>query len=109
MDKPRELTPAQIAYRDKEHALDLLVRIRRAQAAFDDKPADMDSEVDFRFEAIKGMLNIAHADAFNMAQLWLQEYRELISRAKSGSPVDIDEEILRGPDVPKNDIAASKA
>lgn len=75
-----ELTPVDRAYRDKEHAFDLLARIKQARAAFELKPADMDSEVDFRFEAIKGMLDIAHADAFNMAQLWLQEYHQLRAR-----------------------------
>ena len=76
----RQLTSAEIAYRDKEHAFDLLARIKIASAAFELKPAGMDSEVSFRFDAIKGMLGIAHADAFHMAQLWSIEYKELSKR-----------------------------
>lgn len=71
-----KLTPQEIAFRDLEHAKDLMTRIAMARHAFDLKPAYVDSEVDFRFDAIKGMLDIAHADAFNMVTLWQKEYDE---------------------------------
>lgn len=80
-----KLTELEKAFRDKEHALDLVARIALARNAFKMRPDYVDDEAIFRFETIKGMLDIVHADAFHLATLWQEEYNAL-KQAKQPKP-----------------------